>query len=439
MIPAAYVKLGGLPMTVHGKIDRRALPAPDPARPELGTGYEAPQSALEEQLAEIWAEVLGLERVGIHDNFFELGGHSLLAMRLLAAVERAFPVRLPLVTVFRHPTIAQLEGLIREPRTELTRPVVQLLRAGKPDQPPLVVAPSLFGEADEWRRVVELLPRERAIYGLSVAGSEPYWTGCETLVDVAQGFVAALMDTGWTEPCHLVGYSFGGILAFEMARQLMAAGGRVGSVVVVDTGLYRADGNLGTWLVRDLPSMVRNFPRWIWMNVVKSPRQFLGLVQLKVRSRLAQLGRLVGWKGDGAPPVDTRLAGVFDLDRQPALYRERLLISWRLVQEYRPSVYCGHLTLLRCQTRTLVHRGKPDMGWGDWVDGPVEIRELPGDHGTVFMEPYIYTLTGLIHQITLNEDERARSRGGSMRNNRSYAVSLRRERRSTGDVERHPT
>ena len=120
MVPAAFVQLHALPLTVHGKINRRALPAPDPTRPDAGLGYVAPRSTLEARLAQIWAEVLRLERVGIHDNFFDLGGHSLLAMRLLSAVEQAFPVRLPLVALFRHPTIAQLEGMIREPRG--TRP-----------------------------------------------------------------------------------------------------------------------------------------------------------------------------------------------------------------------------------------------------------------------------------------------------------------------------
>jgi amino acid adenylation domain-containing protein len=404
MVPAIYLRLGALPMTVHGKVDRRVLPAPDVHWPERATTFVPPRDELEEQLAAIWAEVLGLKRVGIHDNFFELGGHSLLAVRLLAAVEKAFPVRLPLATLFRHPTIAQLEGVIREPRAERTRPVLHLLRAGQPDQPPLVIAPSLFGEVHEWQKVAELLPAGRAIYGLRVAGSEPYWAGCQTLQDVAQGFVAALLDTGWTGPCHLVGFSFGGILAFEMARQLVAAGGQVGSLVVVDTGLHHEYGPWGKWFVRDLPSIVRNFPRWVWMNVVQSPRLFLSRVQSKARSCLARLGQLVGWQRNGATRVDPRLAGVFDVDRLPTLYRERLSISWRLVQQYRPSSYGGQLTLLRCGTHPLIHHAAPDLGWGHWVNGPVEIRDLPGTHDTVFSEPHIYTLMNAIHQIISSED-----------------------------------
>jgi thioesterase domain-containing protein/acyl carrier protein len=407
MIPARFIQLGSLPMNRHGKVDRRALPLGDAHRPELTTAYAAPRNQIEEQLATIWAELLGLERIGIDDNFFELGGHSLLAVRLLAAVERMFPVRLPLATVFRHATIAQFEGVLREPRRETTRPILELIRAGHPDQPPLVVAPSLFGEVHEWQKVAELLPAGRAIYGMRLAGSEPYWTGCRSLQDVAQGFAAALRETGWTQPCHLVGFSFGGILAFEVARQLSAAGSQVGVVVVVDTGFPHADGHWSTWLVRDLPSMVCNFPRWLRMNVVQSPRQFLHRVQLEARSRLARLGRFRESKVNGVN-WDRRLAGVFDFDRLPALYRERLSMSWQLVRQYRPGPYRGHLTLLRCRTHPLVHRANPDLGWSRWVKGRVEIRDLPGAHDTVFLEPCIHALTSSIHQILSNEDDTRR-------------------------------
>jgi hypothetical protein len=108
MFPSDYVFLETLPLTQTGKIDRRALPAPDQARPDLEVTYVAPRTETEKLLATIWQEALGVERVGIHDNFFDLGGHSLLAPRTVFRSRERSAVELPLRAVFETPTIAAL-------------------------------------------------------------------------------------------------------------------------------------------------------------------------------------------------------------------------------------------------------------------------------------------------------------------------------------------
>jgi amino acid adenylation domain-containing protein len=112
MIPAAFVVLEALPLTAGGKVDRRALPAPDNARPEVDTGYAAPRNPVQEVLAGIWSELLNVERVGIDDDFFQLGGHSLLVARLAARVRQAFGAELSMVEVFKNPTIAALAAAV---------------------------------------------------------------------------------------------------------------------------------------------------------------------------------------------------------------------------------------------------------------------------------------------------------------------------------------
>ena len=108
MMPAVFIVLDAFPLNANGKVDRGALPAPDAQRPELDEAFVACRTPTEELLAEIWAHVLGVQRVGIHDNFFQLGGHSLLATQVVSRIREAFKVEMPLRHLFESPTVAGL-------------------------------------------------------------------------------------------------------------------------------------------------------------------------------------------------------------------------------------------------------------------------------------------------------------------------------------------
>jgi amino acid adenylation domain-containing protein len=112
MVPSAFVTLDAFPVTANGKLNRAALPAPDGARPDLQRSYVAPQTPVEETLAEIWGDVLGIDRIGIDDDFFDLGGHSLLAVRMLSRVHDALGLNLYLGRVFEHSTIRALGAIV---------------------------------------------------------------------------------------------------------------------------------------------------------------------------------------------------------------------------------------------------------------------------------------------------------------------------------------
>ena len=116
MVPSAFVMVDQLPLTPSGKLDRLALPALDTSRPTIRTAYAVPRTPIEETLAGVWAQILGIERIGVRDNFFEIGGHSLLATRVMSRVRDAFNVDLPLRAFFENPTIAQLAELVEEAR-----------------------------------------------------------------------------------------------------------------------------------------------------------------------------------------------------------------------------------------------------------------------------------------------------------------------------------
>jgi amino acid adenylation domain-containing protein len=112
MIPSAFVLLDALPLTPNGKVDRLALPAPDPTRPELGNPFVAPRTSIEERIAGIWSQVLGLEQVGVHDNFFDLGGHSLLATQVISRVRETYEIELSMQSFFEAATVAGIAAMI---------------------------------------------------------------------------------------------------------------------------------------------------------------------------------------------------------------------------------------------------------------------------------------------------------------------------------------
>jgi hypothetical protein len=134
MVPSAFVVLDALPLAANGKVDRAALPAPE-GRPELEQSYVAPRTPAEEILADIWQEVLGLERVGVQDNFFELGGHSLSAIKVVLQVQSLLEVELGVRSVFEDPTIealaATVEGLLLDeiealPESEVSKELSEM-------------------------------------------------------------------------------------------------------------------------------------------------------------------------------------------------------------------------------------------------------------------------------------------------------------------------
>ena len=113
MMPSAFVLLNTLPLTPNGKIDRRALPTPDIATRNISTGFVLPRTPIEAQLAQIWSEVLGIERIGVKDNFFELGGHSLLATQVVSRINSAFGLDLSIQMMFESPTIAGIAAYVQ--------------------------------------------------------------------------------------------------------------------------------------------------------------------------------------------------------------------------------------------------------------------------------------------------------------------------------------
>ncbi|HEX8087256.1 MAG TPA: amino acid adenylation domain-containing protein, partial [Blastocatellia bacterium] len=193
MIPSAFVTLDAMPLTPNKKVDKRALPPPDQSRPELRQSYAAPRDAVEEELARIWADTLGLDRVGINDNFFKLGGHSLLAIQLLLKVRQKLGAELLLTSLFRAPTVAELAALIAEKDGGASFSVLVPIRAGGM-WPPLFCIHGAGGQVMLYQNLAEAHDPAQAVFGLQSRGLSGLEREHETLEEMAADYASVIRE-----------------------------------------------------------------------------------------------------------------------------------------------------------------------------------------------------------------------------------------------------
>ncbi|MBV9039293.1 MAG: amino acid adenylation domain-containing protein, partial [Acidobacteriaceae bacterium] len=232
MIPGLFVELDALPLTRNGKIDHAALPDPSGARLDAADKAAPPRDALEELLAALWERILDVRGIGVHDNFFDAGGHSLAALRLSAEVEREFLIRLPVSALFQNPTIAGLAALLRS-RPELPWLPAVPIQKGDGRQP-LFFVPGGGGNMVYLTALAPLLGSQQALYGMQYRGLDG-----ETPPDTSVEFIAgrmleAIHGVQPSGPYRLGGHCFGGLIAFEMARQLCRRGEQVELLAILD-------------------------------------------------------------------------------------------------------------------------------------------------------------------------------------------------------------
>jgi thioesterase domain-containing protein len=352
-------------------VDARALAAL--ATPERA----APAAALtpdEVRLRRIWSDVLRTDAIGPDDTFAGLGGSSLLAIRMVARVEEEFGGRLPVRAVFTSPTLRELALEIRRRSPSPPSPAVVRLRE-HPTRPPLFCLPGAGGHVFSYRALVEHLPPDVPVYGLQIQELGTASDALESVEGLAAEMLRQVRAVRPKGPYALLGYSFGGTVAYEMARQLEAAGEGGGLLVLIDaypTGSLREKRGLAKWGVH-------------WRN----------LSGRSLRGKWRYLADVLAARRERRAPSEE--AGDPDsLEARVAIVESRCRVAYLA---HRPGPYAGPVTVLRARLSDWLAVDAADEtgGWRRLVAGRIDTRLVSCEHREVFDEPNLRELARLVH------------------------------------------
>jgi amino acid adenylation domain-containing protein len=218
MIPSTILLLGALPLTPNGKVDRGVLPAPKQARHQEGRSNQRPRTPVEAALETIWESSLGLDSIGIHENFFELGGHSLKAIELLSRIKTTMNVEVPLTVLFESPTIAGLAARIHEKPSALPSGIF-CIQKGQPDLTPIFLIPGITGYVTQFWHLGTSLG-SHPVFAIQGAGLDGEVDFSRSIEEMAAYYVTQIRKMQQHGPYMIIGYSSGGNIGLEIAKQL---------------------------------------------------------------------------------------------------------------------------------------------------------------------------------------------------------------------------
>ena len=355
MAPSAFVYLDALPLTSNGKLDRKALP--QPLAEVISKDYAAPHNEIESKLVAIWEHLLGVKKIGIHDNFFELGGHSLLAVKMVAESRQLIKIDLPLGAIYQSPTVAELAKVIAS--VDQQPSWYSLVPIQTRGSRPALFAIHTITLADFPRYLSKDQPLYFLRYGMADKVTDNP-VELPSVEDLAGHYIQEMQKIQPQGPYYLMGFSFGGLVAYEMACQLAAKGQQVNLVALMDAYLKRE--------IQKLPArvIIQKFFR-------QSPRDFLSRIKssfnvLFVRYKYGKRYLPHIYTTD-APDASARMA-------------------------YKPKIYSGRVMLFKAEEseRFFFRSAPPETAWKSLLGGGLEIHEIPGEHFSIFKEPNVQIL-----------------------------------------------
>jgi amino acid adenylation domain-containing protein/non-ribosomal peptide synthase protein (TIGR01720 family) len=402
MVPSAFAVLKALPLTPSGKVDRKAVPALENGAATTGSAYEPPRTPLEESLATVWAQVLRMEpgRVGRRDDFFALGGHSLLATQVMARLREALGVDVPLRALFEAPTVERLAAWLEGARSDdgPARHCVTLQAEGTGT--PVFLVHAVGGAVGPYRELARKLGRP--LYGLQASGLDGREPPLDTVEALARRYVEAVRAVRPEGPYVLGGWSMGGVVAFEMARELERQGQRVELLVLLDS-FAPAEGMSshapdGTLL---LAGLAMDLARTAGAEPTLRPELLEGLSDEEQLARVARHAREAGW----LPPE------VRDADLRA--WRDVMRANLRAQMAWRPAEYRGPVLLLRAKDSQREHAVDATHGWSRWVTSRLTVEDVPGDHYSALRAPHVDAVAARLtrHLDEVSEEGTQRGEG----------------------------
>ncbi len=386
LIPSAFVEMDNLPLTLNGKVDRRALPAPEYIRQDASDSRVAPRNDVERQLVEIWERVLDVQPVGIRDNFFELGGHSLMAVRLFTEIEKSFGKSILLSTLFQAQTIEDLAVILRPEESvppTAWKSLVEM-QSGNPAKRPLFCIHAVWGNILFCRSFINYLETDRTVYGLQSKGLDGEHPPCTSIPEMATNYIKEIKSVQPQGPYLLSGFSLGGLIAFEIAQQLQAQGQEIELLALVDP----TTPNL-TSSEPDSPTTTRT------PLLTKTISHFKTILNLTARKKVDYVWQRLCW--------NLTLGNANLLYKAYLRYIKRSLSELRLVNvywanyltqySYMPKPYLGKITLFQAEDIEVGSEENTQSRWELFASDGVDIVPVVGSHADLMDEPNVRVLS----------------------------------------------
>jgi len=373
MVPSAFVFLDAIPLTPNGKVDHRALPAPEVNNFSQETSFIPPRNPIELQLSQIWSEVLNTSTLGVQDNFFDLGGHSLLAVRLMARIELQFGIHLPLTSLFTEPTIESQANLLNTHNNVRSySPLVPIQTAG--ELPPLFCVHPIGGNVLCYAELARHLGKKQPFYGLQSQGLSGDYEPLTKIEEMAATYIKALQEVQLNGPYYLGGWSMGGVIAWEMAQQLQASGQAVALVALIDSYTPNAMSELET----DEASLAHSLAADLsGLFGTELPLEQLNFGQLQPEEQLQHIFTAAKRLNLLPPEVDMeQMRHLFEVFKA-----NRIAIA-----NYQPQPYAGKVALF-CASSSAENRG-----WSSLTTQNLDTYIIPGSHYTMMRSSYVQVL-----------------------------------------------